>query len=186
MSQGNTQQKAVAEPVPTPAPVITPYQALVAQLSKAINETVAQIPGYNDDLSGIRKDLRRPVSSIFVGLTVAAVEASSELQGVNQLDTTECRDTLQFAEAVQPMKDLLIGVARRLGLLLRVKEVKAGRGALVTYNIAKRIVKNLNNTHLVVHVENLKAELRRTRIGRQAKLPVPTTLIPAPKGGATT
>jgi hypothetical protein len=186
MSQGNTQQKAVAEPVPTPAPVITPYQQVVAQLTKPINETAAQIPGYNDDLSGNRKVVRRPVSANFLGLTVAAIEASSELQGANQLDTTECRDTLQFGEAIQPLKDLFVGTARRLDLLQRTKEAKVGRGALATYNIAKRIAKNPNNTQLVPHVETLKAELRRTRIGRQVKSPVPTTPIPAPKGGATT
>jgi hypothetical protein len=183
------QRAAVAEPAPVPAPIITPYQKIAAQLTTAIAETVAQIPGYNDDLSGIPKRIRRSVSTDFLGMTMAAVDASTELQGVNQLDTIDCRDTLQFSQAFQPLMDQLLGVARRVDLLIRVREAKAGRGALGIYSIAQRVALNPNNTHIAVHVENLKAELRRKRIGRQPKVPggpAPTTPIPAPEGGATT
>jgi hypothetical protein len=183
-------RKAVAEPVPLPAPVITPYQKIAAQLGTAINDTVVQIPGYNDDLSNIARRLRRPVSTEFVGMTVAAVDASPELQGVNQLDTTDCRDTLQFSQAFQPLIDQILGVARRVELLIRVREAKAGRSALGIYNIAQRVALNPNNTHVKVHVENLKAELRRKRIGRPAKAPAPPAPVaphaPAQEGGATT
>jgi hypothetical protein len=184
MKEHMRQQSAAGEPVPLPAPVITPYQKIAAQLGSAISDTVAQIPGFNADLSDIPRRVRRSVSKEFLGLTVAAVDASSELQGVNQLDTSDCRDTLQFSQAMRPLVDQFLGVARRLDLLIRVKEAKSGRGALGIYNIAQRVAKNPNNTHLVVHVENLKAELRRTRVGHQAK--VPRAPIPAPEGGAPT
>jgi len=181
------QQRAVSEPLPAPAPVTTPYQKIAAQLGGAINETVGQIPGFNADLSDIPKRLRRSVSAEFLGLTVAAVDASAELQGVNQLDTIDCRDTLQFGQAMRPLVDQLRGAARRIDLLIRVKEERSGRGALGIYNIAKRVAKNPNNTHVAVHVENMKAELRRTRVGRQAKVPpAPPAPIPAPEGGAKT
>lgn len=189
MKKRTGQQSAVAEPVPAPAPLITPYQKIAAQLGAAINDTVAQIPGFNADLSDIPRRLRRAVSTDFLGLTVAAVDASAELQGVNQLDTIDCRDTLQFSQAMRPLVDQLLGVARRLDLLMRVREAKAGRGALGIYNIAQRVALNPNNTHVAVHVENLRAELRRTRVGRQVKVPIPpapTTPIPAPEGGGTT
>ena len=181
------QQRAVSDPLPAPAPVTTPYQKIAAQLGGAINETVVQIPGFNADLSDIPKRLRRSVSTEFLGLTVAAVDASAELQGVNQLDTIDCRDTLQFSQAMRPLVDQLLGVARRLDLLIRVREAKSGRGALGIYNIAQRVALNPNNTHVAVHVENMRAELRRTRVGRQAKVPpAPPAPIPAPEGGATT
>jgi hypothetical protein len=182
------QRNAVSEPVPAPAPVMTPYQKIVAQLAAAINETVAQIPGFNDDLSNTPRRLRRPVSTAFLGMTLAAVDASGELQGVNQLDTMDCRDTLQFSQAMQPLIDQLVAVARRLNLLKRVREAKAGRGALSIYSIAKRVALNPNNTHVAVHVENLKAEMQRSRLGRRNKTvqpPAPIALIPAPEGGAT-
>lgn len=187
MKQRIPRQRAAAdnEPVP-PTPVTTPYQKIAAQLGTAIKETVVQIPGYNDDLSDIAKRVRRPVSTEFLGMTVAAVDASSELQGVNQLDTIACRDTLQFSQAFQPLIDQILGVARRVDLLIRVRESKAGRGALGIYNIAQRVALNPNNTHVAVHVENLRAELRRKRIGRQPKVPpAPAPASPA-EGGATT
>jgi len=183
------QRTALTEPAPAPAPVITAYQKIAAQLTTAIADTVAQIPGYKDDLSDIPRRIRRSVSADFLGMTVAAVDASTELQGVNQLDTNDCRDTLQFSQAFQPLIDQLLGVARRVDLLIRVREAKAGRGALGIYNIAQRVASNPNNTHLAVHVENLRAELRRKRIGRQVKVPagpVPNAPIPAPGGGAPT
>jgi hypothetical protein len=181
------QQRAVSEPLPAPAPVTTPYQKIAAQLGGAINETVGQIPGFNADLSDIPKRLRRSVSREFLGLTVAAVDASAELQGVNQLDTIDCRDTLQFGQAMRPLVDQLRSAANRVELLIRVKESKSGRGALGIYNIAQRVALNPNNTHVAVHVENMRAELQRTRVGRQRKVPpAPTAPAAAPEGGATT
>jgi hypothetical protein len=187
MKKGTGQRSAVAEPIPVPAPAITPYQKIAAQLGTAISDTVTQIPGFNADLSDIPRRVRRSVSTEFLGLTVAAVDASAELQGVNQLDTIDCRDTLQFSQAMRPLVDQLLGAARRIDLLIRVREAKSGRGALGIYNIAQRVALNPNNTHVAVHVENMKAELRRTRVGRQAKVPpVPNAPIPAPEGGAIT
>ena len=166
------QRKAVAEPVPVPAPVITPYEKIAEQLGAAIQSTVEQIPGYHDDLSNAPKHLRTRVTRKFIGMTVAAVEAISELQGVNQLDTTECRDTLQFSQGIQSLTDLLLGTVRRLDLMRRTKEGRAGRSALAIYSIAKRVALNPNNTHAKVHVENLKAELRRSnRAAQPAKPP---------------
>jgi hypothetical protein len=177
-------QNSVAD-APAPAPEATPYRTLVAKIAATITEAVVQVPGYNSDLSGIPKNLRRAVSAEFLGMTATAVDASSELQGVNQLDTAECRDTMQFADAIDVLIDHLSSVNRRLSLIKRAKLVKAGRGALGIYSIAKRVAQNPNNTHVVVHVENLKAELRRKRSGRQAKVPpAPATPIPAPEGGA--
>jgi hypothetical protein len=185
------QQKGVAEPAPAPAPApeITPYRTLVSQVSAAITQAVMQIPGYDADLSGVPRSVRRSVSAEFLDMTATAVDASSELQGVNQLDAAECRDTVQLADAIDVLMDHLRSVTRRLSLVKRSRFAKAARGALGIYSIAKRVAQNPNNTHVVVHVENLKAELRRKRIGRQAKVPagpVPTAPIPAPQGGAAT
>jgi hypothetical protein len=184
------QRTAVSEPVPAPAPVITPYEKIAAQLVTAINDAVAQIPGYHDDLSDIPTPVRRTVSAKFLGMTMAAVDASSELQGVNQLDTLDCRDTLQFSQAIQPLIDQLLIVARRLDLIKRVREARAGRGARGIYNIAKRVALNPNNGHVAVHVENLKAELRRSRLsGRRVKTappPAPKPPVATAEGGGTT
>ena len=160
---------AVAEQAPVPDPVFTPYEKIVAEIITSIDEGVAQLPGYNDDLSSLPRSLRRLVTTKFLDLTVNALDASSELQGVNQLDITECRDTLQYSQAVKTLIVHLRSVTRRLELLSRSRDARAGRGALRIYHIAKRIASDPNNTHLVVHVENLKDELQRSRLKRRAK-----------------
>lgn len=172
------QEKRALQRAPAVAPIITPYQKIAGELGAAIMDAVVRIPGYAEDLSGIRKNLRRPVTPEFLGMTIAAIEASIELQGVNQLDVTDCRDTLQFSQGIQPLIDQLYSVARRLELIKRVREARAGRDALTVYSIAKRVVSDPNNTHIVVHVENLRAELRRIGLGRPRK-----SLAPAPERG---
>ena len=119
-------------------------------------------------------------------MTAAVVDASSELQGVKELNAAECRDTMQLADSIDALIAHLGSVTRRLSLIKRSKLAKTGRRALGIYSIAKRVAENPDNTHVVVHVENMKAELRRTRVGRQAKSPAPSAPIPAPEGGATT
>jgi hypothetical protein len=79
----------------TPPPDSNAYRTLVAQVSATITGAVMQIPGYEADLSDVPKSLRRTVSSEFLGMTAAAVDASSELQGVKELDAAECRDTMR-------------------------------------------------------------------------------------------
>jgi len=139
------------------------------------HQTIEQIPGYHDDLSGLPKKARRQVTSDFISMTVTAVEASEELTGVKQLDPLKTRDSEQFSDAFQPLADLLISVARRLELMIKAKDLKAGRGALAIYSIAQRLAQNPNNTHLAVHVANLKAELNRKRPSKKPKASPPTS-----------
>lgn len=163
------------DPRTPPSPTITFYQQLAAQLSASVTQTIEQIPGYHDDLSGLAKKARRQVTSDFISMTVTAVEASEELTGVKQLDPVQTRDSEQFSDAFQPLSDLLISVARRLDLMIKAKDLKAGRGALAIYSIAQRLAKNPNNTHLAVHVANLKAELKRKRPSKKPKATPPTS-----------
>jgi hypothetical protein len=179
--------RTFAEQAPVPGPVFTTYEKIVAEIITSIDVGVAQLPGYNDDLSELPKSLRRLVTMKFLDLTVNAIDASSELQGVNQLDITECRDTLQYSQAVKVLIDHFRSVTRRLELISRSRDARAGRGALRIYHIAKRIASDPDNTHLVMHVDNLKTELQRSRLKRRAKTgtrtaasaeDVPSTSIP--------
>jgi hypothetical protein len=164
-----TDLRAVAEQAPVPDPVFTPYEKIVAEIITSIDEGVAQLPGYNDNLSDLPRSLRRLVTMKFLELTVNALDASSELQGVNQLDIVACRDTIQYSQALKTLIVHLRGVTSRLELLSRWREGRAGRGALRIYHIAKRIASDPDNTHVKVHVEHLKAEMQRSRLKRRAK-----------------
>ena len=158
--------QVVAEQVPRPDPVFTVYEEIVAGIIASVDEGVARLPGYNDDLSNLPRSLRRLVTTMFLDLTVNALDASSELQGVNQLDITECRDTLQYSQAVETLILHFRSVTRRLELLSRARVARAGQGALRIYHIAKRIGADPDNIHIAVHVEHLKAELQRSRLKR--------------------
>lgn len=177
MSDSST-STPVADP-PGTTPTITFYQQLATKIAAAVNESAVQIPGYNDDLSDVAKKARRVASTDFVVKTLSAVETSEELTGVKQLDVVQTRDSLQFKQAFQPLVDQLLSVVRRLQLMIQVKDAKSGRGSLQIYNIAKRLALNPNNTHLAVHVDNLKAELKRRRKVKPSS-PAPS---PAPAGG---
>ncbi len=167
-----------------PTLTVTRYEKLAEAMMAEITATANQIPGYLDDLSGIGKRIRKSVPPSVIFMVVTAVEASPELAGVNQLDTVETRDTLQFSEAFRPAVAHILGVAKRLELIMDVREAKAGRNALNVYSIARRVARNPNNTRVAVNVEAIRAELRRRRIGRIQK-PRPATPQPG-EGDAPT
>jgi len=191
-SQGNSSTSSTngvaADPQSPSSPTTTFYQQLAAQLGAAVSQTIEQIPGYNDDLTDAAKKVRRVASAEFIDMTVSTVQASQALSGVNELDIVQTRDSSQFSQAFQPVVAQLLGVAHRLSVMIKLREAKAGRSALRIYGVAKSLVRNPNNTHLVVPLANLKAALRR-----RAKVKPPTTTEPSPstpagppKGGAPT
>ena len=167
--EGIADLRAAEEP-PEAGPVLTAYEEIVAGIIASVKDGVAQLPGYDDDLSDLPRNQRRLVTRKFVELTMNAVDASSELLGVDQLEITQCRDTLQYSEAVRALIAHLNGVTRRLELISRSREARVGRSALRIYHIAKRLASDdPNNTHIAVHVQNLKAEMQRSRLKRRAK-----------------
>jgi hypothetical protein len=182
---------STSTPVADPSgatPTTTFYQQIAAKIAAAVNESVVQIPGYTDDLSEAARKARRVASPQFVELTLSAIESSEQLSAAKPLDVVAARDGGQFSQAFQPLSDQLLGVVRRLALMMRVYDARSGRGALQAYNIAQRLALNPNNTHLAVHVENLKAELKRPRKAKKpsptpAPSPTPPPAAPAPAGG---
>lgn len=185
MSDSST-STPVADPSGT-TPTITFYQQIAAKIAAAVNETVVQIPGYTDDLSEVARKARRVATPQFIELTLSAIESNEELGAAKPLDIVAARDAAQFDQAFQPLNDQLLGVVRRLELMMRVGDAKAGRGALQAYGIAQRLALNPNNTHLAVHVENLKAELKRPRkVKPSSKTPPPAAPATPAGGGAPT
>jgi hypothetical protein len=182
MSDSST-STPVADPSGT-TPTTTFYQQIATKIAAAVNESVVQIPGYTDDLSEAARKARRVATPQFIELTLSAIESSEELSAAKPLDVVAARDGGQFSQAFQPLSDQLLGVVRRLQLMMRVNDSRSGRGALQAYNIAKRMALNPNNTHLAVHVENLKAELKRPRKAKKSA-PAPSPTAPA-GGGAPT
>ena len=169
------------EPVPPITPTTTLYQKLAAAMISSMEATAAEVPGYGDDLSDVGR-VQKLLPRDVIAMAVFAVEGSEELTGIDLLNSVETRDTLQFSEAFRPAVDHILGIARRLTLMMDVREARAGRAALNIYGVMRRLVRNPDNTHLVAHVERIRAELRRLRIGRQPKAPKPAPAAPEAKG----
>jgi hypothetical protein len=150
-------------------PTITYYQKLAAAMMSAMEDAALAVPGYLDDLSIARAGVRKSLPRDVIDMVVSAVEASPELTGVDALEVNRTRDTLQFSEAFRPAVSFILSVVKRLTLMMDVRESRAGRDALLMYSIARRLARNPDNTHIHVHVENIRTELRRRRIGRIMK-----------------
>lgn len=123
-----------ADGEPLPVLTTTVYQQIATQFIAHVQELVAQVPGYADELPAIKS--RRVVTPEFIGMALDAVDSSGELKGVRQMDTDDVREVLQLREAFRPMLSQLAIVSSRLEQLLAAREVKAGRAALAIYNIA--------------------------------------------------
>jgi hypothetical protein len=188
ISSTSSTNGVAADPQSPSTPTTTFYQQLAAQLSDAVSQTIVQVPGYADDLTDAARKVKRVAPAEFIDMTVSAVQASPALSGVNELDIVQTRDSSQFSQAFKPVVDQFLGVANRLALMIKVKEAKAGRGALRIYGVAKSLVRNPNNTHLLVPVANLKAALRKRAKVKPSTTTVPSPSTPAapPKGGAPT
>jgi hypothetical protein len=173
-----------ADPVPpAQTPTVTHYQQIAENLAKAIDDTLALIPSFQeahpDTNAFVRTHQNVPLT--FIATAVAAVEANPELQA-GTFDATAARDTLQFIDAFRPMADRLHAAAKNLTFSINSRKANAGNGALEVYAIAKRIALNPLSTTVASHAGNLKRDLGKH--GRKKKpapgTPTPSTPVPAP------
>lgn len=166
----------------TPTPTVTYYQQLALKLDKLLADFTAEIPGYNDELPADPLKLHRPAKMPFVADMASVVEGNPVLTAVEPDYVAHTRDTQQYSEVFRHMMGSLQGVVTRMGLIMRVREVKAGRGANRFYAIAKRLSKdNPNDTQLGAHMQRLKVTYKRPKT--TAKKPPDTPA--AGKGGAS-
>lgn len=156
-------------PKVVPAPVKTPYQEIADEVIAAVEAALTKLPGYDEDVSWVRPTVRRRVSQQFMQYMTVAAENHEQLQGNKVLDPVECREAVQYAQALGQVRTALLGFVRRIDLNIRHREALASRQALDLYAITCRLLKNPDNADLRPVVENLRAELRRARIGRQPK-----------------
>jgi hypothetical protein len=161
------QTSSAAEVVPPP--VKSPYEEIAEEVVADIQAALAKVPRFNDDLSWMTPTVRRRVSPEFIHHMLIAAEDNDRLRGSGVLDAMDCRDALQYAQAMRQLRTMLEGLIRRIDLTVRQRESRASRQALDLYAILCRLLKNPDNSDLRPLVETLRADLRRARIGRQPK-----------------
>jgi hypothetical protein len=109
---------------------------------------------------------------------IASVEQSPELQGVNKLDVSAARDTLQFIEAFRPVQDKVSAFANSLKFTIASRKATLAADALQIYFIAKGVARDPGAAAVASHVSNLKRDLGRRGPGKaasRAKKPAPVT-----------
>jgi hypothetical protein len=175
------------DPTTTPTPTITHYQQLADDFSKALDQIASIIPKleitHPATANSVRSHLNVPTE--FLATAIAAVEQTPELQGVNKLDVTAARDTLQFIEAFRPVQDKVTAFANSLKFTMASRKANLAADALQIYSIAKGVARDPGAAAVASLVSNLKRDLgRRGRAkGSAAAAPKPA---PQPAGPVTT
>jgi len=184
-----TTQATPAEPATPPTPTPTHYEQVAQDLSKVIDEMLALIPTFVEPhpTTKVFVNSHQSVSNEFIASTIAAVEASPELQSLNRFDVKEARDILQFISAFRPMMDKLTATAKNLQFTINSRRANIGNDALRVYGVAKQVARDPQSNLLSDHVTFLKRDLGRSgKGGRKKASPAPTTPVsttPTPSTG---
>jgi hypothetical protein len=169
MSTQSTNPTATAVPAEgtTPEVIITPTltraQELADQFMAELDRIAGIIPklevAHISTAGFVRAHQSVPIP--FLVSSVAAVEQTPELQGLNKLKLPETREALQFIEAFRPVVDKMHAFARNLLFTMNSRKALVASEALHIYNIAKRISGDASSAALATHVENMKRDLGR-------------------------
>jgi len=179
-----TPSDGTADPANLPTPTVTYYQQLADRFTKALDEIAAIIPKLEASHAATAPFVRSHlnVRMEFLATAIAAVEQVPELQGVNKLDVTAARDTLQFIEAFRPVQDKVTAFASSLKFTLASRKASLVADSLQIYSIAKGVARDPGSADAASHVANLKRDLGRRGRGKGSTVP-PSTPPSAPGGG---
>jgi len=181
-----TSTDGTADPANPPTPTVTYYQQLADTFLKSLDEIAATIPKLEATHAATAPFVRSHVNvrTEFLATAIAAVEQVPELQGVNKLDVTAARDTLQFIEAFRPVLDKVTAFTSSLKFTLASRKANLVADALQIYSIAKGVARDPGSADAASHVANLKRDLgRRGRAKGSTVTPPPAS--PSAPGGAT-
>lgn len=179
-----TVSKTAVEAVPgdppaTPTPTVTHYDQVAANFSKALEELLTLVPHFVEAHPATKGFVRtqKTVSDEFLVSAIVAVEETPGLQGLNQFDVTEARDSLQYSQAFRPIRDKLIAAATNVDYSLNLRRANVVQPALQTYLLVKGLARNPAGTLAASHAGNLRRDLGRS--GKRKKKAAPNP-APAP------
>jgi hypothetical protein len=150
-------------PTAVPTPTVTYYQQLAAEFTTELDQIATIIPKLEaqhvSTVKFVRAHLNVPTE--FLATVVAAVEQTPELQGVNDLEVSQARDTLQFLEAFRPVLDKVTAFARNLQYTMNSRKASLSADTLQIYYIAKGVARGRNQAAVGSLVANMKRDLGR-------------------------
>ncbi|HEX3578232.1 MAG TPA: hypothetical protein VHY33_06680, partial [Thermoanaerobaculia bacterium] len=166
------------DPPATPTPTVTHYDQVSANFSKAFEALLAVLPHFVESHPSTKGFVRtqKTVSDEFLVSTIAAVEETPGMLGLNQFDVSEARDSLQYGLAFRPIRDKLFAAAKNVDFSINLRRANVVEPALQTYVVVKGLARNPAGTLAASHAGNMKRDLGRAGRNRKKK-PAPT---PAP------
>jgi hypothetical protein len=137
-------------------------QAIVADIRK-FRERIPRlvIPVSKKDAARLRTAASVPAE--FVELTNLAVANENELVRGGAATPAEVRDSLDYADAVEPIADELEALAQFVRHSATAARNKAGKAALLTYALAQRLARQPETAHLAPYVAQMRRALDRRK-----------------------
>lgn len=184
-----SQEKAVTTAADTQEPGTPPdinYAQLAIEVCEGIKRELAKIPGFNDDLSGMKARERRVADLEFVNRAVNAAASHERLGGIEPTLVADSRDDRNYDE-FRSVRELTASSTRQFDLLFLRRGAGRTRSASRLYRHSERLLtESPRDTMLRTLVESMR-EVRPRR--RKAAPPAPPTAPSAPlppeKGGET-
>ena len=127
------------------------------------------IPNFID--SGTKADAQRIIATAmvppeFVKLVATAIDLAPDLRR-ETVDPNRVRDLMDYADAYGPVADEFEAMAHFLRHSINVAKSEAGNEALLTYAMAKRLVRRPQMARLVPYVDDMSRVLgARARMAR--------------------
>ena len=115
------------------------------------------------------------VPADFVEMTLAATQNSTHLARGGTMDPDQVRDLISYAEAYAPAVAQLKAMMQFLQHSVIVARNKAGRQALTTYSLAKRLSKQPEASYLAPIADAMKHALGRKSRKTQPAPQTPST-----------
>ena len=124
----------------------------------AMHETIPYfaIPRSPQDLQRVNSTASLPPE--FIELAATAISLTEDLRRGTS-DANRVRDLMDFATAYAPLADRLEATAKFLQYSINLARSLAGREALATYELAKRLIKNPAMSGLTPYVDNMRLAL---------------------------
>lgn len=151
-------------------PFVIPESPTVTEMDKAAEKVRAAIEAMTELIPRLERPHRstrnrvrahRTVPREFIASMIAAVEQVEELQTLRKFDVDDARETLQFIDAFRPVADQLAALTAALRFTMESRKARVVDAGLQTYDIARALARDEQNSPLTAHLPALKRDLRR-------------------------
>ena len=158
-------------------PTTTHYQEVAKQFLDAFLAAVAQIPMLEEKHATTAQFVQTHSGfpNDFVATVLTSVEKDPQLQGLNQFDVVEARDTQQYLDAFRSVIDEVELFLTNLKFSCAARKAKAVFQGLQMYAVAKGLGRDPRSASLASLAKIMKRDLNRPgRPLKKKEVPPPT------------